>query len=577
MSHRLLVITGVLVIALFSLPVDAQTAPAKAADDSLAATRKKAVDLLLSVASQVDSLRSAENRARIGSNLASSLWPYDEKRARELLSSVQTDINSGLSDTDPNYESRIHTQTVFLRLRRDTVERMAKHDPELAASFLRATRPPAEAQLASESGDSEKELEAHLALMIVGNAPELALKLGRQVLARNFSEELLPLLLKIQRKDNSAAQSFYKEIVDKLKTSNLNEDAQAIELAMELARSFPPPLADEHTYQDLIGILLASALAEGCANADKENAAMLCYQLGSVYAQMEKYYGLRAVPLKIWFDPNVSYGGPPNAAWRELTEATESGTIEDLLALAERYPGLQESVYWAAVRKAEISGDVARARQLAADAPNRQLGARLLAQIEQDQQGGSLNEEKLAVIRQRITGFNNDRQRVQFLFGVAAEIGRRDQKQALEFLDQAALIIEGIKPGKEQLEAQLALAIMYCGFRSNRGFAVMEALIPKLNELVAAAATLDGFGYTYLREGEWNMSGETGLGRLLNTLSQNAGVFARLDLDRSVALTRQFERIEIRLMGQLKLAQSILDKQPVASLSHLNSRPIIDY
>ena len=54
------------------------------------------------------------------------------------------------------------------------------------------------------------------------------------------------------------------------------------------------------------------------------------------------------------------------------------------------------------------------------------------------------------------------------------------------------------------------------------------------------------------------MSAEGTLGELLTALAQHAGYFARCDFDRAVSLAAQFERTEIRIMAQLKLAQGIL-------------------
>jgi hypothetical protein len=137
-----------------------------------------------------------------------------------------------------------------------------------------------------------------------------------------------------------------------------------------------------------------------------------------------------------------------------------------------------------------------------------------------------------------------------------------DHKAALKLLDQANGMAGDMTSGREQTEAQMALAIMYCSEKSDRGLAVMESLIPKLNELVNAAAKLDGYDYSNLRQGEWNMNNQGSVGSLLTALAQNAAHFAWCDFERAVSLTMQFERIEIRLMAQLKLAQGILAGQP---------------
>ena len=86
----------------------------------------------------------------------------------------------------------------------------------------------------------------------------------------------------------------------------------------------------------------------------------------------------------------------------------------------------------------------------------------------------------------------------------------------------------------------------------------MESLMPKLNDLVGAATKLDEYDTHYLRDGEWNMSAGGSVGNLLTFLAQNAGYFAWCDFDRAVTLSGQFERSEIRMMAQLKLAQAIL-------------------
>jgi hypothetical protein len=49
------------------------------------------------------------------------------------------------------------------------------------------------------------------------------------------------------------------------------------------------------------------------------------------------------------------------------------------------------------------------------------------------------------------------------------------------------------------------------------------------------AAKLDGYDNRYLRDGEWNMTGEGGIGNLLTKLAQNAGYFVWFDFDRAVS------------------------------------------
>lgn len=109
---------------------------------------------------------------------------------------------------------------------------------------------------------------------------------------------------------------------------------------------------------------------------------------------------------------------------------------------------------------------------------------------------------------------------------------------------------------------QIGIAMRYCQVKSERCFTMMEPIIRKMNELVSAATKLYGFDNRYLRKGEWNMTAEGGVGSLLTMLAQNAVYFALCDFDRAMALSSQFERREIRMMAQLKLAQGLFEGRP---------------
>jgi hypothetical protein len=557
MSHRSFFIAAAVIVLLFSSSARSQ-APASAGSDESAALKKKAVDLLVTVAGQIDSLRSAENRARIGSNAAESLWDHDEKRARSLFAAVGEDIRTGFTGADSDREAHNHTLLVFWQLRSDTLGRIAKHDPELALQFLRATRLPADIKLPYQTSDTEQSQELRLAGQIAAKNPELALKLGRESLAQGFSDDLLAMLSTLQSKDKSATLTFYQEIVDKLKTTALGQDAAATQFAFGLAREFQPPQADERVYRELIGVLMASALANGCGKVPTEDEPEICYEVGSIFPKFEKYYGPRAAPLKRWAQEQQE--GPDSIhteMWGQAMEIAETGTVDEILAFVEKNPDTKYELIRRAIWKAETGGDFARARQLASEYPNDEMRPTLIAEIDLQQKRASSNPTNPASIQQALSTFDSDEERLHFLFSSAARIAANDRKAALVFLNQAGQIIDSTK-GRAQLEGQVGLALMFCALKSDRGLAIVESLIPRLNQLVAAAAVLDGVENNYLSDEEWNMTGAGQLGGLLTVLAQNAGCFARLDFDRAVTIASQLERPELRLMTELKIAQGVL-------------------
>jgi hypothetical protein len=151
-----------------------------------------------------------------------------------------------------------------------------------------------------------------------------------------------------------------------------------------------------------------------------------------------------------------------------------------------------------------------------------------------------------------------ERQRIPMLLGAGHFVAAHDRKRALKLLGEVDGLVNALTYGKEQTDYQIKLAMAYCFAKSDRGFGIMESVLPKLNELIAAGAKLDGYDTRYLRDGEWNMTGEGTVGDMLTRLAQGAAYFAWSDFDRAVTLTTQFERGEIRMMAQLKLAQGIL-------------------
>src|ERR671914_1890626 len=198
-SHRRFLVLALIILLSSGFARAQQTAPTPDQAE-IKAVREKAFKLLESVADQLNSLQSRENRARMGSNLVESLWKHDEERARNLLRMVQEDIRAELQKTEKPSREDQKRYGVFVRLRHDTVERVAKHDAEAALEFLKATGPVDPEQVPYELSGNEAALELRLAKQVAANNPEVALKLARESLERGFSQDLLALVWRLNRK-----------------------------------------------------------------------------------------------------------------------------------------------------------------------------------------------------------------------------------------------------------------------------------------------------------------------------------------------------------------------------------------
>ena len=559
----------ILIVAVFLCAANghAQQANSAAEDKQAAdaALREKAFALLKSLATQLGTLQSAENRVRIGSNIAGSLWANDEERARELFALVEAEIKAGLRP--PAVDDWEDTQTflVFLKLRADTIERIAKYDPELALAFLKATALSPEIKVQFSLDDKDHQLELQLAKQVASSSPELALQLARKSMSHGFSPDLRLILSQLHRKHKEDAQTLYKEMVQKLGEADLAEDWSARSLALNLVSSFTPPAADESTFRELAGLLIKTAVANGCAarKTPEGHASDLCRVIGTVVPQLVRIDSARAAQLKQW-EPQGGYSGQmPMPSYYEIQELVADGNIEEIFALASQYRDTEFAVYLQAVTLAKEKSNFELARKIASDPRVTPSGQRmLLARLNEDEARASLNEEKLQEELKYLNSFPQAKDRVSFLMSLANRAGPSEGKTALKLLTQASETLDLMKPGRDKDDAQVRLAVLYCLQKSDRGLAIMESMVPNLNELVTAAMKLDGYGTRYLRDGEWNMTAEGQLGSFLTSLSAHAGYFAWCDFDRAVSLAAQFERTEIRMMAQLKLAQGILAGPP---------------
>ena len=525
--------------------------------------QKKAVDLLGTVADQIGTLQSAENRARLGSNIAASLWKHDEQRARRLLAAVQSDIALGLQKVDEDEHALTLNRMVFLKLRMDTIERIAAYDAEAALAFLKATEPEPAVTKEEYIAEMLRSLEIRLANQIAGEKPEVALQLGRKSLDRGFSEELFPLLKLLLKKDRSKGLTLYKEMVAALERRGLTNYTAALWFGARLLRLFPPPMVDEPSYRDLVKLFIDTAFQNGCHKAIEQRAQgfYYCRELVAFLPQMEKVDASRAAELKK-SSPDEEEDSGSSEGYEALEDIAQNGTVDQMLELAGKYPELQHTIYWRAVSKAVESGNFDQARKIATDHIDDPMRKEILARLDRAQEFQALTSEKVAEIQSALAKVPTTRGKISFLLQLANQLGPHDRKATLKLLGQAGELIETMKPGREQTEVEIGLAMMYCIEKDERSFTRMHSIMPKLNELIAAAIKLDGYETSNVRDGEWNMSSQGHVGSLLTMLSQGAVYFAWCDFDRAVNMAGQFERSEIRLMAQLKLAQAILAGPP---------------
>jgi len=561
-SHRALL--AVIISLALAASAYAQQSNTKTEDAEMAALRAKAFDLLESSAGQLGTLQSAENRARLAANIADSLWQHDEKRARDLLRMVESDIRTELQKYDPLNPDH-PSLMVFMKLRVDTTERIAKHDPEAAVAFLKATKPNSVEPPAPRRAvyQDQPNVELQLAQQVVRKNPEAALILARESLDRGFSYDLVPVFRQLNRKNKDFAQELFNDIVQKLQRTNLVEDWNARYLAFNLVRTVRPPAVNESSFRDLLSVFIKTAQKNGCANKStvEDGRWEFCEWLAREMPDMQKFDPGAAQLRQRNMNPEAdsySYVSPH----QEFFDLLNDGANEELTAFAAKHPEIATEVYSRLIERERMLGNIDAARKLTTNIPDPERRKTILAQLDNEEKKLEITDAMLAEIEEKLEKKVLPFERAMYLLSQGHRFGQGDRTLALKFLKRAADVVDNMKPGKDQARAQLLLAVLYSYEKSDRGMAIMQSLVPKLNELVEVAARLDGFETNYLRDGEWNMSANGIVGELLTMLAQFAGPFAWQDFDRAVSLASGFDRPEIRLMAHVKLAQGILAGPP---------------
>jgi hypothetical protein len=531
------------------------------------AVEKKAFDLLETISEQVTNLHAPANRIRAECTIADLLWTKDEKRSRALFKAASDDLISVVTNIDFGEPDAYQQLMLVSQQRSDMVTRLAAHDLDAALSLLRATRLGAASDpRAKWYSDMETNLELQLAGIVAKQNPARSLELARASLPRGVSYGLIGLLNQLEQRDPKFAQTLYKEMVEQIKSEDMERDYNLAEAAWNLLW-FQPPKANEDTYKDLIGTLISATLTITPTDQNSINVAQNVYsQLQSLMPQIEKYAPSRISALRQWSQNAERTFDPSLRMFQELNKITQDGTVDDILALAPRYSAeLQMQIYSQAAWKAVASGDLNRARQIITDLISDPVQRRqLLAQIDNQSLEKAVSEEKIADVRELLSHTKQVEQRVQVLVRLSVALSRKgDKKGALELLNEARTMLDSAAPGPGQMGTQLQLAGNYFSLDPDQSFALVQPLIVRFNELIAAATVLDGFETKYLKDGEWITPGSNVLGNLVGNLIRTLAMLSSQDFDRARAAADQIERPELRLMADLEIARAAIGGKPM--------------
>ncbi|HZG53919.1 MAG TPA: hypothetical protein VEZ40_17575 [Pyrinomonadaceae bacterium] len=592
--------TGTLIALLLTASVSVSTAvaqeptpaapAAQTADQTAeqAELERKALVLLDEVAGETPALKLVANRIRLQAAAAQLLWPRDQERAREIVNAAAGDLAAvagGIETNDPQYYEVAGTLS---QLRQRMLFLIAERDPKFALEFLRATRlppPPVQPGANFRQPDQELMLEAQLAQRIAARDPQQALRLAEEVLSRGLSSNLMPLLDQLRMRDPEGASRLAANIAKKLRTANFAIDYEATSIAGYLLLSTRAPenataaaannqttiaaaqtnarrlQLDEPTRRDLVNLLVNAALGSVSNQREAGNVGGLVSTVRQLMPEVERYQPAQAAGVLRRLEGYERRGGQSAREFQQVSEtATPDAIIE---AAAKASPEMRPQLYRTAAWKALSEGNPDRARQII----NQHVEAgrqreQMLKELDQQMFWRAASEGKIEQAQVFLARARSTEERVTMLLQLArATSGKGNATAAVGFLDEAWNLIGGRAKGDSQFSTQLQLAQVYAHIASPRAFEIIEASFTHLNELVAAAAVVDGFGQAAFTEDELKWQEGYLWGALTTQANETLAALAPLDFDRALAAADRLQRPELRLPARLAVARGILSKE----------------
>jgi hypothetical protein len=580
----------------------------------------KATVLLDQVVTEAQALKLPENRIRVQIAAGDMLWEHSAARARGLLVDAGAILSQMMMDVDRTDRNDVQTLN---QLRQDLVLTAGRHDAELGYQLLRSTQQPSTTGTNILNGrrvmpDQQGNLEQNLLAAIAANDPKVAYQKASESLDKGeYPTALSRVLSQLQTKDPESFKKLSDKALSRLGSDNIVATRDAVTLALTLLMPGPrvtgtstattvdanaanprPQILSESAYHDLMdnaitaGLSVTSLTAGGNnarggggpgggggrmvrtvqpnpqnppddAQVRQNNARMILLSLQTMLPQIDQYLPERAqavrqklTELGINNNANMNFGN-------QLRTAMQQGTSDSLVAAASTAPPqIQPRLYQQAAQKAVDEGNSDRALQIATDHLDESGRNSIMQAVDFKRMATTASPEKLNEIKQKLAALPSDSDRVKYLIDLSTATQKDNPKLALRFLDDARNLVSKRVTNYKEFEDQLKVADAFASIDPKRSFELLEMGIGQLNELLAAAAVLNGFEVEIYKEGELSLRADNDLVGMVNRYGQELAALAKIDFEHARMTADRFQLTEPRLNAKLSIVQNILGRQP---------------
>lgn len=533
---------------------------------------------------KAQTLRLPENRIRLQTVAACMFWPRDETRARAVIkesAGALASLIAAADKADPRSAAQGQAYTV---LRFELVQSIAARDAKLALDFLRNTRqeqPHARRNASASTPDRERALELTLAAEIAHGDAKEAARIAEESLSGGTSAELLNVLNALSDADGETATALATDTIKRLQSETPSPGGDAATVAVGLlnmtrtrseqtrdvaggvgldapANARASIKIDEQSRRDLINWVAACVAATSAGRMS--SAHLLFNSLPDAMQEVERYAPGQAAAVRLKAEEFRRSLDPSTRAWQKYEGLRQQASPDALLEAASKVPPeVGDELYADAAFKLLDGDEPERARQIInniSDPQRRALKGRML---EQQLLERSLTRGKLENAQQRIPPDATPEERIStllYLSSLAAQ--RKETALARRFIAEAETLVGGRVRNGFQFSSQLQIARALSAFDPKQSFAILDDLAYQLNELLAAAVVIDGFGPDCFGEGELKPFAGNMWGGLVSQFGDGLASLAPKDFERALSVAQKLQRDEARISVSLRVAERLL-------------------
>jgi hypothetical protein len=236
-------------------------------------------------------------------------------------------------------------------------------------------------------------------------------------------------------------------------------------------------------------------------------------------------------------------------------------------AAASAQQPMQDRLYQQAAYRALDEGNIDRAKQIATEHLPVKSRETVMQRIEFHEMAAKADTAPMAEIRLTMGRLQTDGEKIGFLLDMANQVQKLNPKFAGQLLDEARQMTNRRATSYDQIEQQLRVARGFATVDAARSFEVLEPAISQINELLSAAAILNGFEINMFRDGEMTMTPGNGLTSIITRVGQELAVLAAIDFERAEVLAGRFQLAEPRIMTRLQIVQGLLSPRQTGRIT----------